>query len=128
MTVKGVNEIRLFSIRIGIAKVPAAARVRFNLASYIDLTMAHCQLTIAIDACVLSKHKWSNRITLCTVTARYRRLKDDQKQEKLISLIILYNSMSILSRLRLLRMLCQKCHWILYARVVNYRMIYTLHA
>lgn len=43
-------------------------RVRFNLASCIDLTMAHCQLTIAIVARALSRLKWSNRITLCTVT------------------------------------------------------------
>lgn len=80
------------------------SRVRFNLASCIDLTMAHYQLTIAIDTRVLSKLKSNGQIELLFVLLRQSALKGWQRYGKCLYISrYIIACLSILSRLRLLR-------------------------
>lgn len=88
------------------------SRVRFNLASCIDLTMAHCQLTIAINTRVLSKLKSNGQIELLFVLLRQSALKGWLNMGN--AYISLYNRMLVDTvPAEIITMLCRKCQWIL---------------
>lgn len=121
------------SIGIEIAKVPAAtaSRVRFNLACVHWLDNG----SLSIDnrdrrSRALSKLKWSNRITLCTVTA-WSALKGWYGKCLYLSLYnrVLVHTVAIEVILRYYFwkcqwILCKRCNYAWAIRITHYRELF----